>query len=484
MDAKACFGFLVSRINSGIQPSYDNLYDLGDGDNWLRWRTGYFGTSVGIGGTATSTGSQLTSSGNYLIDSGGTLSINTTNNQPVIFGSGNIGIGTSSPYAQMSVWGSGIGADLLFNLVNNASTTLLSMAEDGNLNIPVSIATTTIGGGLSVAGNSGLTVLQNGNVGIGTMSPVANLHLFGAGTTQLRMSYDSSNYQNLTVQNDGSLFFAQNGGLTALALVNGNVGIGTTSPYAKLSVAGDNWPQLLLSDSSAGADLKHWYASSTLGSLAFGTLNDSLSILTEKMRINSNGNLGIGTSSPSQKLSVNGNAYITGGLGVGLATTTPGVIETSGNVLVGGDLEVRGSSIVIGNSFSGTLTVNSSIISNLVPDQNAVRNLGSPAYYWDSVYADHLVANNISAASTTIAGTQSASFTINSDNATADTEDIDLIFFRGTVVPNALISWDSGRDLVWVNSYCFLFDNFFSIRYKPIINFYSYPISLSILTSF
>ena len=57
-----------SRINSGIQPAYDNLYDLGNGDEWLRWRTGYFGTSVGIGGTATTTGNALTISGAFTIN--------------------------------------------------------------------------------------------------------------------------------------------------------------------------------------------------------------------------------------------------------------------------------------------------------------------------------------------------------------------------------------------------------------------------------
>ena len=87
--------YFNSRIADSLIPTADNALDLGDPSNWLRWRTGYFGTSVGIGGTATSTGSQLTTSGASLVDSNGTLSINTTNNKAVSFGTGNI----SLPYA-------------------------------------------------------------------------------------------------------------------------------------------------------------------------------------------------------------------------------------------------------------------------------------------------------------------------------------------------------------------------------------------------
>ncbi len=87
--------YFNSRIADSLIPTGDNVLDLGDSANWLRWRTGYFGTSVGIGGTATSTGSQLTTSGAYLIDSNNTLSINTANNKAVSFGTGNV----SLPYA-------------------------------------------------------------------------------------------------------------------------------------------------------------------------------------------------------------------------------------------------------------------------------------------------------------------------------------------------------------------------------------------------
>lgn len=160
--------------------------------------------------------------------------------------------------------------------------------------------------------------------------------------------------------------------------------------------------------------------------------------------------------------SLTGSALIEGGLGIGIATTTPGVLETLGDARIGGDLLVAGHSIVLGNSTvlgastADTLTINTSINSDLVPDLNTVRDLGSPAFFWNNAYVGTLHANSISAASTTISGTQSSSFTINSDNTSADTEDAHLIFFRGTVVPNAIISWDSSENRFDTNQSWFI----------------------------
>jgi hypothetical protein len=123
-------------------------------------------------------------------------------------------------------------------------------------------------------------------------------------------------------------------------------------------------------------------------------------------------------------------------------TSTTTLATVSGYVGIGTSspaytLDLAGTFRVTGTSTLGLIN------SNLIPDTNATRDIGSPSYYWDDVYVDNIVANNISAASITIAGTASNNFTLNSDNATADTENIDLIFFRGTASPNALLTWDS-----------------------------------------
>ncbi len=170
----------------------------------------------------------------------------------------------------------------------------------------------------------------------------------------------------------------------------------------------------------------------------------------------------IGAGTQTTGLTINGgatttgNAYFAGGLGVGIATSAVGVLQTSGNAYIGGNLFVGGNSVTLGNSSSNTLVINSSIQSHLTPDQNITYDLGSSSFYWRNVYVGNIVANNISAASTTIAGTASATFTLNSDNATSDTEDMDLIFFRGNVVPNGLLSWKSATDRFEFNQSLFI----------------------------
>ncbi len=135
-----------------------------------------------------------------------------------------------------------------------------------------------------------------------------------------------------------------------------------------------------------------------------------------------------------------GNGTQAGGL------TVSGGATTTGDAYIGGSLLVGGSNITLGTSTSNLLVVNSAIGSNVVPSGNKIYDLGSPAFFWRNAYVDTLNVNNLSVASSSIGGTASETFTINSDNASADAEDMNLVFYRGTVVPNAVLSWNSAAD--------------------------------------
>jgi len=149
-----------------------------------------------------------------------------------------------------------------------------------------------------------MTVLQNGNVGIGTTSPTAKLEVKGTGTT--------SATTNLLLQNSAA-------STLMTVLDDGKVGIGTTTPAAKLDVAGDI---------KAGATSKLYFntavtfAGSPSGSnilelqgykhLTLQTYNDAVEAqyisfaprLVEAMRIIPGGNVGIGTTSPTNQLHI------------------------------------------------------------------------------------------------------------------------------------------------------------------------------------
>ncbi|HEY4508716.1 MAG TPA: hypothetical protein VJC13_00310, partial [Candidatus Paceibacterota bacterium] len=150
-----------SRISSSLIPTTDNLLDFGDPTNWLRWRTGYFGTSIGIGGTATSTGTDFLTSGAYTFDTKGTLSINTTNNQAINFGTGKLSFTYASTTAISSSYASSTNA--FFGTLTLGAPLAVTSGGTGatSLNNLITLGDHTTGNYLATLANAvsgGLTV--------------------------------------------------------------------------------------------------------------------------------------------------------------------------------------------------------------------------------------------------------------------------------------------------------------------------------------
>ena len=92
----------------------------------------------------------------------------------------------------------------------------------------------------------------------------------------------------------------------------GNVGIGTASPEGTLHIVdqGATGPNLFLENATiTEGDI----AVNEGEALNFGHWNKTTDTFTSRLEIDSNGRVGIGTTSPDQKLSVNGNASKVGG---------------------------------------------------------------------------------------------------------------------------------------------------------------------------
>jgi hypothetical protein len=132
--------------------------------------------------------------------------------------------------------------------------------------------------------------------------------IISAGTT-------SGTSLNLSGDTSGVLQLATNGTTTAVTIdTSQNVGIGTASPAQKLDVQAADYVAVRTLSTNSSIDTR--LQSFSTGNYGYvGTVsNHAFSVITnnaERMRITSGGSVGIGTSSPNDKLDVNGtDAFI------------------------------------------------------------------------------------------------------------------------------------------------------------------------------
>lgn len=229
---------------------------------------------------------------------------------------------------------------LRFDHTNNASYPYLTNRTPSGA---VVIKTGTAAGGsenehFRIKGGDGVVdaYFTNANVGIGTTSPAEDLHI-GNNNPVIQIGTINITTGNSKIQffsgNNGTfngyaiqytkdtgvdrLDFIDGGGTAKVSFQNGgNVGIGTTSPNRNLSVVGqlsiDNsevassTAGMLFSADTASNKIYSRIANNNSTALPFEIISGASSSLY----ISTGGNVGIGTSSPSEKLEVNGVARI------------------------------------------------------------------------------------------------------------------------------------------------------------------------------
>jgi hypothetical protein len=292
---------------------------------------------------------------------------------------GKVGIGTASPGAKLSIAAGASDANteqIRFNRTNDEFrynsifSTISSSSSTAKISFGVHDSVT------STSQATVMSLLGNGNVGIGTTSPAGKLEIQGSNPT-IVIDVEAAN-------ENGTLYFrdAFGGGVARIqtagqditfrtgttgdddmVIDGGNVGIGTTSPQAKLhinqSIANTaaraiieaaSWDATLkLKNSNGTWEIFNDYTGlGTTGALAF--YNSGY-----RMVIDNTGNVGIGTTSPSEKLEVNGN------INVG---DTGGAATINFNASLYGALQLGGTSML---SVNTGVSIGSSYVTQAAP---------------------------------------------------------------------------------------------------------------------
>ena len=283
------------------------------------------GNNIAIGWNAlatSSTGNNSLNIGNLIFASLPATTSNTTLTYPT---TGTFGIGSTSPYAKFSIQSNnGDTATTLFAIGSStqaATTTLFSVDNQGD---------TTMAGNLTVNGSN--ASIGNGSSGNALTADGGTMRVFRPGFGDMYFNANVAGLAEIYANVGAALDLGANGTNGYERITTGGlVGIGTTSPYAQLSIATPNG------------------ASGSTGTL-FAIASSTASATTTLFSVSNTGNVGIGTAIPIGLLNVYGGS---GNSQIEFGNTTTG---NSGGYI--GQLGGSGFFVVnqssAGNLFFGT----------------------------------------------------------------------------------------------------------------------------------
>lgn len=327
--------------------------------------------------------------------------------------SGNVGVGTGSPGTKLDVSGTARASGSF--APNTTSWTSAAFRAQGSYGGGLALvdgaagfgfwtdtngANLRIGQGATSGGlSTHVTLDSSGNMGVGTQSPGTKLDVVGyirstSGAANLTMYHDGT---NAAISSSSSVLVYAGGANPIILHTNGterlritstgNVGIGTANPAAKLAVStGDARKQFVVdvsSDPVVKIGTPDWY---NVGALAF--VNGSAG---ERMRIDANGKVGIGATSPEEQLEVR------------TAASAYGLLHSDGTRKVGSYVDTTGGWYgtksnhdlkLFTNGGSSRLTITAA--GDSVPGAGGTYMLGASGTRWKEIWCTQSSINSTS----------------------------------------------------------------------------------------
>lgn len=297
-------------VNGNIQlAQYGYIYFGSNSSNQFRLSNSLSGSQI----TQTGSGNlELQSASNSIyFKSGGTT-------KAVITSAGNFGIGTTSPSDKLHIEDLSPALKILSNLLygtssinmgngltneaasiacyNNPANSFLELIYDNGNTGDARIRVGQRNLDFMIDSATAMYINSSKNVGIGTTNPSKKLDVNGrVRVGDINYTYGGTNYHVLLAEDSNDAYISN---------INGNAIISSGGYYYGSNLRLLNSTSTSYSGIQARAD----------GAIAFenatgGTAGSTIAV-SEKMRINGSGDVGIGTTAPSEKLEVVGNAVL------------------------------------------------------------------------------------------------------------------------------------------------------------------------------
>lgn len=367
-----------AKIGIGTTTTSDALLTIkgadnpvGIGDQYGRTGIKFYGSTSGLLQIFNSYNNNTYGHIDFLTGDGTSIAVRVHNN-------GNVGIGTDAPDGDLQIYSSVTEGSIRIGGGNGAGNSRIFIQSDGNDSYIDSYGDSQYKN-LSIQAASLLlnSSVSAGSVGIGTTTPQSLTHIYETGTVGNNYYEGDLQVGGVTASLGAKLqYSAQNSGRVSLVNLNngggvastidlgfgamasdgrptnkavtvtqgGSVGVGTTAPGSNIDVvsnAGGNgvsirtrsnndWGWLIYNsydNTERLAEIGINRTAASTGNIYFNTADGGSA--TVKMIIKSDGNVGIGTTLPADKLDiVNGHARISG-VGYGLYFDTTGAAASN-----------------------------------------------------------------------------------------------------------------------------------------------------------